>query len=55
MSRRDKLGLGILLTLFVIFCVLLAITIEPFGEPRDPEDSVFVQTRIKHLQNQQND
>jgi hypothetical protein len=51
MSRRDKIGLTILLGLFATFFALLRWTVTPHGEPHSPEDSVFVKTRMKHLEN----
>jgi len=50
MTRREKLGLLILITLFVVFLVLLAYTTRTWGPPRAPEDSFFVQKRIENLQ-----
>lgn len=51
MSKRDKIGLGILIALMVAFCLVLIWTVKGFGgQARSPEDSVFVQQRIKILQ-----
>ena len=51
MSRRDKIGLTILITLFLIFGALLVATLRPLSNTvRQPEDSVIVQQRIKNLE-----
>jgi hypothetical protein len=51
MSLRDKIGLVILILLFVAFCVtLLTVFNEPTGPSRDPSESVIVEQRLRNLQ-----
>jgi hypothetical protein len=51
MSTKNKVGLGILIALMVAFCLVLVWTIKGFGNKTgSAEDSVFVQQRIKILQ-----
>lgn len=51
MTRKDKIGLGFLICLFVVFAALLVATLRPISNTvRKPEDSVIVQQRIKNLQ-----
>lgn len=49
MTRRDKIGLGILVGLFVVFAALLAYTVKTFGPPRDVKDSVIIKQRVINL------
>jgi hypothetical protein len=50
MTRRDKVGLGVLIALFVLFAVLLVWTLRGTAKPgHAPEDSIFVRQRIINL------
>ncbi len=49
MTTRDKIGLGVLIGLFVAFCVILVLTIKPWGGSHAPEDSIFVRQRMINL------
>lgn len=50
MTRRDKVGLGVLIALFVFLIVTLVYTFRPFGNAsRSPENSVFVEQRLINL------
>lgn len=52
MSKRDKVGLAILISLFVFFAVILVITIDrPKGPVYGWEDNVLIQQRMKNLEN----
>ena len=53
MTRKDKIGVVILIGLFIIFGIALALTTKPFGESHDPQDSFFVQQRIRNLEKSQ--
>jgi hypothetical protein len=51
MTKRDKIGLAVLITLFVVFCVTLAVVLrDPAGDVRDPSESVFVRQRIINIE-----
>ena len=51
MSRSDKIGLGVLITLMVLFAVILVWTIKPpDGATRTFQDNVFVEQRMINLQ-----
>lgn len=51
MSTRDKIGVVILITLFVILGVVLVwVTPQPQGAGHDPGDSPIIQQRIIHLE-----
>ena len=51
MSRSDKIGLGVLITLMVLFAVILVWTIKPHdGATRTFQDNVFVEQRMINLQ-----
>ena len=50
MTKRDKIGLGILIGLFFVLCVILALTTKPWGGSHEPEDSIFVRQRMINLQ-----
>jgi hypothetical protein len=50
MTRRDKVGLLILIVLFIVLGSILFWTVTPFGPGYRPQDSIFVQQRIINLQ-----
>jgi hypothetical protein len=51
MSQRDKIGLGVIIALMLALMAALALTLDPpTGNAKSPEESVFVQQRIKNLQ-----
>lgn len=51
MTTRDKIGVAVLLGLFVAFCLILVWTIRPMGpSSHRPEDSPFVKMRMIHLE-----
>lgn len=53
MTRREKIGAGILVCLMSFFALLLVFTIKrPTGPTRGFSDNVLIQQRIKNLQNQ---
>ena len=49
MTSRDKIGLAILIGLFVVLSVLLALTTNRWGGSHKPEDSIFIQQRMINL------
>jgi len=51
MSRNEKIGLGALIAIFVLFVAILIATVRPFSNTiRSPEKSVFVEQRLINLQ-----
>lgn len=50
MTRRDRIGIVVLIALFVLLFVTLVLVSKPKGPAIRPEDSVFVQQRIKNLE-----
>lgn len=50
MSRKDMIGVAIVVGLAVLFCLLLMWTIRPMGRPHRPEESPLVQQRLINLQ-----
>lgn len=54
MTRRDMIGTIVLIALFVVLTVIVVLTTKPKGDPTkdpvEPEDSFFVQQRIRNLQ-----
>lgn len=51
MAKRDKIGVFVLVLLFVIFCVvLLSVFKEPSAPARSPAESVIVKQRIVNLE-----
>ena len=54
MTRRDMIGTIVLIALFVVLTVIVIFTTKPKGDatkdPVEPEDSFFVQQRIRNLQ-----
>lgn len=54
LSKRDKIGLGVIIGLMVLLLTAFALTLRPpQGNAKGPEDSVFVKQRMKNLQKQQ--
>lgn len=52
LTRRDKIGLVVLISIFVVFGIILAIMTErPTGETRGFENNVLIQQRMKNLEN----
>jgi hypothetical protein len=49
MTTREKIGLGILISLFVAGCIVLIMTFKSWGGRHAPEDSIFVQQRMINL------
>lgn len=51
LSRKESIGLAVLLALFVVFFWLLYLSIKrPTAPLREPKDSVIVQQRMKNLE-----
>lgn len=51
MTRRDKIGIGVIIALMALLGVVLVWTFRPMGTAnRSFEDSVIVQQRIINLQ-----
>ncbi len=51
MTKRDKIGLAILIGLLVLLCVVYIWTFQKVGgRPKDPSESIFVRQRIINLQ-----
>lgn len=51
LSQRDKVGLGIIIALLLALMGALVLTMSPpQGGAGSPEESVFVQQRIRNLQ-----
>ncbi|GMV92694.1 MAG: hypothetical protein AMXMBFR82_24720 [Candidatus Hydrogenedentota bacterium] len=50
MSKRDRIGLIVLIVLFVVLIVTFIVTSKPVGPSIRPEESIFVQQRIKNLE-----
>lgn len=54
MTKQEKIGLGLLVLLFVLFVGILVVTVKPFDEgERDFETNIFVEQRMKNLQRSQ--
>ena len=54
LSKRDRIGLLLLVGLFCVFGVLLYITVDrPSGPLRNFENNAIIEQRIKNQQNQQ--
>ncbi len=53
MTTRDKVGILVLIGLFVVLCGVLAWSVRPLGPAHPVEDSYFVQQRMKILQKTQ--
>lgn len=51
MSQREMIGLGVIIALMLALMAALAFTYNtPTGGAKSPEESVFVQQRIRNLQ-----
>jgi hypothetical protein len=50
MTKRDRIGVVVLIALFVILIVTMILISKPAGPAIRPEESVFVQQRIKNLE-----
>lgn len=51
MSRRDKVGLAVLIALFITFAVVLVVMMKPRGPAKYGfEDNIFVKQRIVNVQ-----
>jgi len=51
LTFRDKVGLVILVLLFVVLFAVLWFTLKPYGpESRSPEESVIIQQRMRNLE-----
>jgi hypothetical protein len=51
MTKRDKMGLGILASLLLLLAILVFILISPSFDKRAPaKESYFVQQRLRNLQ-----
>jgi hypothetical protein len=51
MTKRDKIGLAVLVTLFVVFCITLAVVMRDRpGNAGGPSESVFVRQRIINIE-----
>lgn len=52
LTRRDKIGLAVLVLIFVVFGIILAVTTErPSGPSRSFENNVIVERRLQNLEN----
>jgi len=50
MTKRDRIGVAILIALFVLLILTIVFISKPAGPAIRPEESVFVQQRIKNLE-----
>lgn len=51
MTQKEKIGIGVLVGLFVVLGILLLLTLRPIGNRNgSAEDSYFVQKRVQTLQ-----
>jgi hypothetical protein len=51
MTKKEKIGLAILIGLLVLLCLVYIWTFEKIGgEPKDPSESIFVKQRIINLE-----
>lgn len=52
LTRRDKIGLAILISIFVVLGIILAVTTDrPTGEVRGFENNVLIEQRMRNLEN----
>ena len=52
LTRRDKVGLVVLISIFIVFGIILALTTDrPTGEVRGFENNVLIEQRMKNLEN----
>lgn len=49
MTTREKIGLGVLIGLFVAGCIVLVMTFKSWGGHHAPEDSIFIRQRMINL------
>lgn len=50
MTGRDKIGIFVLVALFVVLCwALVMVFRNPFGQSSSPSESIFVKQRIVNL------
>jgi hypothetical protein len=50
MTRRDKIGIGVIIGLFALLGFLLVLTFKaPEGNARGPQDSIWVKQRVLNL------
>lgn len=53
LSKRDRIGLLLLVGLFCVFGILLLVTVDrPTGPSRGFQNNVIVEQRVKNLENQ---
>lgn len=51
MNKREKIGALVIILGFLVCVVALVLTARtPWGPPKAPEDSVFVQQHLKNIQ-----
>ena len=50
MTQKEKIGVVVLIGLFIVFIVALAITTRPMGPGHDPQDSPIIQQRLRNLE-----
>jgi hypothetical protein len=51
MTQKEKIGIGVLVGLFVVLGLILVFTLTPIGnKDGSAEDSYFVQKRVQTLQ-----
>lgn len=50
MTQRDKIGLGVLIALFLFFFVLLLHTVNRFGPPKPVGESVIIKQRMINIE-----
>ena len=51
MSKKDKIGLAVIVGLMVALLTAFALTLRPpQGNAKGPEDSVFVKQRMKNIE-----
>ncbi|MBI2425012.1 MAG: hypothetical protein HYV27_19460 [Candidatus Hydrogenedentes bacterium] len=54
MTTKEKYGLGVIAVLFLVFGVVLYLSVKPLSDSaHKPEDSYFVQQRVKILKSRQ--
>ena len=51
MTKRDKIGVGIFVSLFILFGIILYFTIKPpSGNPGTFDSNVIIDQRVKNLE-----
>lgn len=54
MTKQEKIGLGVIVLLFLLFVGILVVTVKPMSDTeRDFETNIFVEQRMKNLQKSQ--